>query len=309
MRISTSTYYSAALAGIQEQQARIARLSQQVAENKAYLSPKEAPLSANRAMDLSSSIAQRKQYLANQDKAELSLKYESVQLSELSDTLGSALSVLMSSSSGQNQDLRDQASIQLSSFYKLAKDIGNARDAQGNYIFAGHETATKPFVHTALYPGNLPVSANATTYAGDTGIRNMAVENGREVQSNDTLEDVFVTQDLLGAIDYAATALHDASASAVDVDNAVAAAVSALNAAKDSLQGIQTRVAGRVLEINDLRGSVRRLLGTEEGALADLSELDTAAAIIELQQRQTNLEASQRTYALVSGLSLFNFIS
>lgn len=308
MRISTSTYFSAALAGIQDQQSRIARLSQQIAENKAFLTPKEAPLNANRAMDLSSSIAQRKQYLSNLDKAELSLKYESVQLSELSDTLDSALSVLMSASSGQDQNLREQASIQLSNYYKLAKDIGNARDAQGNYIFAGHETATQPYAHNALYPGSLPVSANATVYSGDTGIRNMTVENGREVQSNDTLEDIFTTQDLLGTLDFAATALNDAAASATDVDNAVSAAVSAINAAKDSLQGIQTRVSGRVLEISDLRGSVRRLLSLEEGALADLSELDTAAAIIELQQRQTNLEASQRTYALVSGLSLFNFI-
>lgn len=309
MRISTSTYYSAALAGIQEQQARIARLSQQVAENKAYLSPKDAPLSANRAMDLSSSIAQRKQYLSNQDKAELSLKFESVQLSELNDTLGSALSVLMSSSSGQDQNLRDQAAIQLSNFYKMAKDIGNARDAQGNYIFAGHETATKPFAHSAIYPGSLPVSANATTYSGDFGVRNLAVEFGREVQSNDTLEDVFITQDLLGTMDYAAAALQDPSASAAAVDNAVAAAVSAINAAQDALQGIETRVAGRVLEISDLRGSTRTLLSTEEGTLAGLTEVDTAAAIIELQMRQTNLEASQRTYALVSGLSLFNFIS
>ncbi len=314
MRISTSTFYNASLTGIQDQQSQIARLTQRIAEQKSFITAKEAPINASRAMDLSNSIAQRTQYMANQDRAELSLKFENLQLEQLRTTLNSTRTTLMGAGADQTQSVRDQLAIQVSNFYSLARDIANSRDAQGNYVFAGHETASQPYAHTPTYPGSLPVSANATSYAGDSGVRGVAVESGRQVQTSDSIEDVLrgdgsAAQDLLGAIDYAATALQDPAASASAVDAAVQGAISAINGALDSLQNVQTRVAGRMLEVNDLRASTRQLLATEKDALGSLTELDTAAAIIELQLQQTNLEASQRTFALVSNLSLFSYIS
>ncbi len=313
MRISTATFYHSSLSGIQDQQSRIARLSQQIAQNKAFLTPKDAPLNASRALDLSNSIAQRTQFIANQDKAELTLKYENVQLEQLRSSLNNARTTLGGVTASQTLSLREQLAIQIGNIYSLVKDIGNARDAQGNYIFSGHETSTKPYAHSAIYPNSLPASANTTAYSGDSGTRQVAIENGRQVQINDSLEGVFLgdgssAQDLLGTLDYAAAAMRDGSASATDVNNAIQTAISAINTSLDTLQGVQTHVAGRLIEVNDLRDSMRTLLTTEQNALGDLNELDTAAAIIELQQRQTNLEASQRTFAMVSNMTLFSYL-
>jgi flagellar hook-associated protein 3 FlgL len=314
MRISTSVFYNTSLNGIQNQQSNIARLTQQMSQNKAFLTPKDAPLNASRALDLSNSIALRTQYVANQDKAELSLKFENVHLEQLRSSLKNARTTLGGVSASQTQSLRDQLAIQIGNIYSLVKDIGNARDAEGNYIFSGYETATKPYAHSAIYPNSLPVGANTTSYSGDSGTRQIAIENGRQVQVSDSLEGVFLgngtpAQDLLGTLDYAATAISDSSASATNVNNAIQTAISAINSSLDALQGVQTRVAGRVIEVNELRDSTRALLTTEQNALGDINDLDTAAAIIELQQRQTNLEASQRTFAMVSGMSLFSYLS
>jgi flagellin-like hook-associated protein FlgL len=47
----------------------------------------------------------------------------------------------------------------------------------------------------------------------------------------------------------------------------------------------------------------------EKNMLSDITQVDKAAAIVELQSRQTSLEAISRAYSITSGLSLFNYLS
>jgi hypothetical protein len=61
-------------------------------------------------------------------------------------------------------------------------------------------------------------------------------------------------------------------------------------------------------EIKDVRASTQALLLNEKNALSDMTQVDKAAAIVELQSRQTTLEAISRAYSLTSGLSLFNYL-
>ena len=309
MRISTASFFNASLNGMQEQQFQIAKLSQKIAENRSFLTSKEAPIDASRAMDLSNSLALRKQYQANQDNAELALKHESVHLDSLYTSLTSIRSAMRGISGGNDQNLRDQLAIEVSNLYKTIKDLGNATDSQGNYIFAGFSTDTAPVTHTQSYPSTTP--SGATTYVPDMGVRNMTIENGRTVQTNDSLSAVFLGSgawDLLQDLDNAAVALHDGTLTPAAVQSALDSAIGTVNSAVGALQNTQTQVSGRMLEIADVRSATKDLVVLEQNALGSLTELDMNSAIIQLQQRQTNLEASQRTYALVSQLSLFDFI-
>jgi hypothetical protein len=67
-------------------------------------------------------------------------------------------------------------------------------------------------------------------------------------------------------------------------------------------------MAGAQSEIKDVRATTQALLLQEKNALSDLTQVDKAAAIVELQSRQTTLEAISRAYALTSGMSLFNYL-
>jgi flagellar hook-associated protein 3 FlgL len=223
----------------------------------------------------------------------------------------------MGVSPSQDQTSRDQIAARLTSAYGLLKDIGNMRDAEGNYVFAGHESATRPYDHTPIYPAALPgvppFPSNPTTYAGDNGARQANVGMGRSVQTSDDLSAVFLgdgsdAQDLLQSLDYAAAALKDSSASAATVQSALDTASAALTRAQGLIQGLQVQVAGRISEVVDARSLTKELVTTEQNALGSLNDLDMAGAIIELQQRQTHLEASQRTFSLVSDLSLFRYL-
>lgn len=305
MRVSFLTMSTAALAGIQNEQAAIARLSQQIATNERVLAPKDDPVRAPRILELTDRIALREQYLANQDKARLALDYQGAVLQGIHRVLEHARGILMGAGPNQAQTLRDQYAQLIENDYRQLKGLANTRDPSGNYIFSGFKTDTEPYQHTQVAPG--PGSSAASTYSGDSGTRRIEIDVGRSVQVNDNLNSVFRSgnpDDLLQAIDQIAIELRSTSLTQAQLDSAVAR----LNQALEDLGLIERRVAATQLEIADTQATTRTLLNAERNALGRLTELDQAAAIVELQRRQVTLEAAQRAYARTSGLSLFNYL-
>ena len=81
-----------------------------------------------------------------------------------------------------------------------------------------------------------------------------------------------------------------------------------VNTALDRLEVTLNSVAGRMVELNNVKETQKSLKLYDQNALGELQDLDEAAAIVELQQRQTTLQASMQAFATVSGLSLFNYL-
>lgn len=305
MRVSTLTLSTAALSGIQQEQTAIARLSQQIASERRFLAPKDDPVQAQRVLELTDRIALRTQYLANQDKASLTLNYQMTALSQIRKVLEHARSILMGASPSHEQDLRNQYSDLISADYNQLKDLANTRDPAGNYLFAGYQTNTQPYEHTQMAPG--PGSSASSTYNGDSGVRRIEIDVGRTVQVSDDLNPVIQAgsaPDLLQALDQIAIDLRSPTLTQAQID----AAVNRLSTALNDLRLIEQRVAAAQLEVADTQATTKAWLTEERNALGALVELDTAAAIVELQRRQVTLEAAQRAYARTAGLSLFNYL-
>ena len=306
MRVSSLTLSTAALAGIQNEQSAIARLAQQIARGERLLAPKDDPVQAARVLELSDRIALREQYLANQDRARLALNYQGAVLQGVRQVLEHARGILMGTSPSHEPALRQQYAQLIENDYRQLKDLANARDPSGNYLFSGFRTSTVPFQHTQAAPG--PGPSGLTTYAGDTGTRSIEIDLGRRIQVNDNL-DVGVMRagaanDLLRAIDQIAIDLRSPTLTQAQLDTAIAR----LNQALDDLGLIERRVAAAQQEVADTQAVTRALLNQEKDALGRLTELDQAAAIVELQRRQVTLEAAQRAYARTADLSLFKYL-
>ncbi len=305
MRVSSIVLSTAALGGIQKEQTAIARLTQQLAADRRVLAPKDDPVQAQRLLELTDRIALRKQYLANQDKASLSLNYEMTVLSQIRKVLEHARGILMGASPSHLQSLREQYSDLLIADYRQLKDLANSRDPSGNHIFAGHAIGTVPYSHTQVAPG--PGTSGNSTYTGNAGVREVEIDVGRTVQVSDDIEPVFkvgTANDLLQALDQIAIDLRLTTLTQAQID----AAVNRLSTALDDLGRIERRIAAAQQEVLDTQATTRAILREEENALGRLVEMDQAATIVELQRRQVTLEAAQRAYARVSGLSLFNFL-
>ncbi len=315
MRISSATFYAASLTGIRDQQSAIARLNQQIGSGQRLLAAKDDPVAMGRVLALSESIASRVQFQSNQQKAELALKQEHTLLDGLYSALSSVRQALVDTSAGHDQSLRDQAAATLAGLYAHIKSLLNYRDPGGDYIFAGYETATQPYSHVPAYdpalPGG-PADSPDSAYGGDAGVRRIEVEQGRFVQINDNLNGFMQAgggADMLELIDQAAIDLHDAVTPAATLQGRLDAAYADLGTVIDGVRNLTAAVAGRLMEVDDAGKSTEQFLLQERNALGSLTELDQAAAIVELQQRQVSLQAAESAFSLTAKLSLFNYLS
>ena len=311
MRIDSMTYLNTSLPGIQSNQSAIARLNQQIGTGLRMLNAKDDPVAATKALELGNRVALRTQYAANQDKLELDLQYQNVVTKEMDSALNQARGLLTSISPSHTPELRNVHAEQLKAVFNHLLSLANTRDPAGNYIFAGFETATQPYANSST--ATIPATLQPTLYSGTPvpgGVRKVEVENGRYIQANDNLDQVFKAgvagSDLLQELGDAIVNLQTGgTVTEADLNGYVAL----LDTAVYDLGLIQHRAAGALTEIKDLRASTEALMLAEKNMLSDLTQVDKAAAIVELQSRQTSLEAISRAYSITSGLSLFNYLS
>ncbi len=314
MRISSQSFYMASLGGMYEQQGRIAELSQQIASDKRFQNAREAPIDASKALEISTSLARREQFQTNQKRAESQLQQQSTALSSLHKVLVDARKILTLANPATEENVRASYAQQMANFYVMVKDLANVQDAAGNYLFAGYQTATQPYAHVQNYvtPDNT-LDANGielsepTSYEGDDGVRFIQIDDNKRVQVGYDLQrvmqDAGTGRDLLQTLDQIAIYLRDGV-----TQDQLNEAVNSITEAIDGIEFVQTAMAGAVVQLRDVRESTQAMINIERDTLESIVRLDKAAAIIELQQRQTALEGAQRVFAKVSGLTLLNFI-
>jgi flagellar hook-associated protein 3 FlgL len=323
MRISTLTYFTASLPSMQDNQAQISRLSQQISTGLNMLAPKDDPIAAGQAMQLSNRVAVRDQYISNQQQAGQALNYENTVLQGIDSTLTGARALLVGSNGTDTQTVRDQNAATISGMYAQLKDLVNSRDTNGHYIFAGYNSnlslANPPFQHTQVYP--TIGTSGSTTYVGTPyvsltspqGVRSITVDDGRTVQVSDNMDTVMRSGggngvDVLQTLDQIAITLHDTSLTSSQVQSAMTAAINAITTTLTNLGGVEQRVASAQLQLQDVGKTSQSLQLADQNALSDLTQVDKASAIIEMQSRQTSLQAAQQAYAQTSKLSLFSYL-
>lgn len=147
MRITHNQLFRTGLEGIQQQQSRLAVTEQQLVYGKKLLSPADDPTAAARAITLRQSISDLTQLNRNADAAEAALQLSDQTLGEIRDLLESIRTVALDALNGANQtaDFHDFG-IDLAEKLDFLLDLGNSRDASGNYLFAGARQRVPPFV-------------------------------------------------------------------------------------------------------------------------------------------------------------------
>jgi len=327
MRIDSLSYFQSSMLGMRDNQGNLSRLNQQLASGSKLLAPKDDPLAMEKVMRLTSSIATRTQFAANQIRANLALNYEATVVQEMHSALNSARD-LLSISPSSSTSLRTIHAERLKSVFSHLVGLANTKDTNGDFIFGGFkttlpttpDTGAQPFVRT-LDGGLADTYYNGTAYPD--GTRSIEVENGRTVQVSDNLAEVFrftdasfidtangaganeADHDLLKNLDHAISNLPVGTLTQANLNGYV----KALDQAIQKLSQVEYRIAGALGEVADVKGTTTALLLNDKNALGEIQQVDQEAAIIELQTRQTMLEASNSAYAKTANLSLFNFLS
>jgi flagellar hook-associated protein 3 FlgL len=183
MRISSMQYFNMNVATMSDQQAQLSQLYAEISSGVSLATPSDNPLGAAQAVQLSSTATALAQYTNNQNTALTSLQQEDSTLSSVTDTLQSIHTLVLEAGDGSLTDAnRGAIATQLQSLRGQLMTLGNSTDAQGNYLFAGYQSAAQPYSTD---------SGGVVTYSGDTGTPAVQVADSNTIQTGDNGQAIF----------------------------------------------------------------------------------------------------------------------
>ncbi|WP_426287049.1 flagellar hook-associated protein FlgL [Luteibacter sp. E-22] len=184
MRISTSWGQQQAVDSMLDRQYQMSQTQLALGNGKAIQTPADNPAAAARAVDTNSASAQNDQYTRNIQSATTRLSVEEQALSSAGDILDRIRSLTLEGMNGtQTDESRQSIATELRQTLQQLVALGNTKDGQGEYIFAGSRTTTQPFTIDGL----------SVNYGGDQSQRMVAAAAGLQVATGDSGADVFMS--------------------------------------------------------------------------------------------------------------------
>ncbi|AOZ49429.1 flagellar hook-associated protein FlgL [Chromobacterium vaccinii] len=310
MRISSTTLYQSGVNNMSNLQAQLVQVNTQIDYQKRVVTPSDDPVAAARIELLNTSSGQNTQYKANTQAVDSWLSYSDTSLKSAIDLMGSLKSQAIYAGSGALSTTQLQA-IQKTVKEGLSELVGyaNATDGNGSYLFSGNQINTAPFA--------LDLSNNPPTiaYNGDDGQRSVQVSSSRIMAISDPGNTVFGSLASGGS----PTAAFDSVINLYNLlgQNPKPANFSTqintiINQMSDATQQMSiglASVGAREQENSNLQSMSDNLNLQYNSGIGDLQNLDMAQAISQFTLTQTSLQYTQKTYAQVAQLSLFNYIS
>jgi flagellar hook-associated protein 3 FlgL len=304
MRISTNTIYQSGISKISALQSEQTKLQQQISTGKRIASPSDDPVAAARALSLSHAQGVNAKFADTRQTAQTKLSTIESNLTSVTNLLVATQSSLVAAGNGaySNQE-RVSIATDLNESLQTLIGMANAKDAYGNYLYAGYQTATQPFV----------ASAAGANYQGDNGQQLLQVDSERQMAVNvsgDNLfkaggNDIFAT--LSSLVSLLNTPISDAASQAT-LTSGLASAMSSLSSSVDNVLNIRASVGNKLNELDalDIAGSDRDLQYSK--SLSDIQDTDYASALSDLAKQQTIMEAAQKSFVSMTSLSLFKLI-
>ena len=300
MRISTSTIYQSSITKISDLQGDQSRLQQEISSGKRILAPSDDPLGASRILEIGNSQSVNTQYSKNRQVANTNLSGLDTSLGSITESLVSIRTTLVGSAGTITPEQRANLSTLLSSNLETLIGFANGQDATGKYLYAGYQTSTKPFSATAT----------GAAYNGDSNQQYLQVDGQRQMAVTTPGDAVFQANgnDVFNTMSTLVTLLNNPSATSASVQAGIATAISSIQTATDNVSAIRTSVGVKLneLDVLDNVGSSRDLQYAQ--SLSSLQDLDYAQALSDVAQKQTILDAAQKSFVKITSLSMFDYI-
>ena len=191
-RISSVQIYRSGLESILEAQARLTRVQEQVATGKRILTPSDDPGAAAEIIRLRSELNQVGAYQRNADQAINSLLFEEGAIAGAETVLQRVRELAIQGANDALLSAEDREIIasEIEGLRDSLINIGNTRNADGEYIFAGDTVNTEAFSEAGGVVTNGEASG-VVNYNGSGGPRFINIASGIRVQVNDTGAELF----------------------------------------------------------------------------------------------------------------------
>ena len=300
MRISSNTLYDLGVNTINNQLTALVKTQQQISTNRRILTPSDDPVASSAAVEIDNSLNVTKQHLDNIGNARSTLSLEESVVSSINRVFQNARQTVVSAgNAGLSAADRATLATTLRSNYDELLSLANSRDGQGNYFFSGFKTNTPPFTQTT----------GAAVYAGDQGQRKLQITPSRQIDVSDSGQDLFkpgvAGADPFATIENFITALGTGSAvSAAALD----AAINGIDAAQNNTLRVLSSIGSRLNELDSTEANNQDSSLQYQTTLSNLRDVDLTRAFTDLTRQKTSLEAAQKSFLTIQGLSLFKLL-
>ncbi|MEX6503080.1 flagellar hook-associated protein FlgL [Pseudomonas zhanjiangensis] len=197
MRISTIQAFNNGVQGLQRNYANATRTQEQISTGNRILTPADDPVASVRLLQLEQQQNVLTQYKDNLTAARNSLTQEEVTLNSVNTILQRVRELAVQAGNGAlSQTDRQSIAAELGERENELLGLMNTRNARGEYLFAGFQGKTQPFVRQA---------DGSYSYAGDEGQRKLQVASSLNLAISDSGKKIFESVTNAGRLDALST--------------------------------------------------------------------------------------------------------
>lgn len=303
MRVASTQFHATMNTALQDANSRLEGILQQMSNGLRVQKPSDDPIASVRIARLTREEAALNQYLENIGALRSRLGQNEELLDGMSRDVMQARDLMVWAADGSNttQDLQAM-STSLVALRDSLMYSANSIDQEGRYLFSGTATATAPMA----FNGAAAVGARYS-FAGNTDPQRVVVGNGVTQDANVHLQEM---ADVLNRLDLAIDALQTPGATANDpaVRTVLVATLNGLDTGLDAVSAKIARLGGAQTTLETLETNHANVSLSNKQAMITLGQLDYGDAAVKLNGYTTAVQATQKAYAKVSALSLFDTI-
>jgi len=212
VRLSTAAIHRTSINAILEQQTRLARTQTQVTSGKRFQNSSEDPIAATRAAALDRTVADNAQFDRNSNIIESRLNYEEQSLADATLLLQQSRDLaLQGANATLGQGERNMLVTELRQLRGALIDIANRDDGNGEYLFAGTSTGTRPFA----------AGTTGVNYVGDQTTRLIRVSGSQAIADGHPGSEVFMNLTQANGTFRTAVAAANTGSATIDVGTVV----------------------------------------------------------------------------------------
>jgi flagellar hook-associated protein 3 FlgL len=312
MRIASNTFTDNFLQQISTLQQQENQLQSQASSGLKVSLPEDNPTTMTEVLNLQTQAAQTTQYSQNVSSLQTTTTTAYTAIQSLQNLMDQASTIASNASNSTNASSMPSYLTQIQGIIQQVMAVANTQDADGNYIFSGVTTNTKPFTAATNSSGNY----TSVTFNGSQGVNQILVAPNLSVtaqvpgvntsgigakglfQDTRNGSDIFAhlislqndlvsgNQTAIGSTDIPSL-LNDTN-NIADQMGEIGAKQSLLNSTASSLSAVSTNITTQI---------------------SGLTSADMATTLTKLQQTQTAYEAALQSGVKVFSLSLMNYLS
>jgi flagellar hook-associated protein 3 FlgL len=304
MRVTSNTYTNLIVNSSQNEQSQLATLQQQISTGDSVQFASDNPLAYQQASQTQTSLAELNAYTAAAAQATDLTSQNNSAMTSLHQIVAQASELATSVTSNMSASQLSAIGTQMTALVSQLTSIANQQSANGTYLFGG----------TSNQPPITPAGAyNSATNGDETSIE---VQPGNSVQTgivagrsgtppvDGFLYNASTGVDVLGALTQTAADLTSGNATAVQGTD-----LTSLNNALDLVSQYVGSTASNMSAVQTASQTLAQQTTSQDNQLNALTQTNLPNATLQLQQIQTQYQASLEAGSRILGLSILNYIS